>query len=309
MATRILVIRPGAIGDTLLTFPLLRAFKTRTRDIRITFVSNPAVLPLAQKFGLADAVFDYGALEWSELFSQNGIRSAFMQGILRRTNRSICWLRDPDEIVQHNLSANGIVDVTIAPGRPTEPSGVHIVTYLAQTIGMTLTKQERSQAFASGSADDAQEVAIHPGSGGAAKCWPITHFAAIIKELWQQAIPVLLLAGLADTERLSALLKLISSPPTPSLLKIVVNYPLVEVAEHLQHCKGYLGNDSGITHLAAMLGLPTVVLFGPSNPIVWRPVGPNVHVLHKPMLEHLSVEVVLYTLLRINNTKGASTRS
>ncbi len=303
MGTYILIVRPGAIGDTLLTFPLLRAFKKRDRDVHITFVSNPTVLPLAQKFGLADAVFDYGALEWSEIFSQNGIRSAFMQAITRATDRAICWLRDPDDVVQRNLSAIGIADVTVAPGRPIEASGMHAVMYLAQTIGMMLTKQERSQAFASGSAHDAQGVAIHPGSGGAAKCWPVTHFAAIITALWQYKIPVLLLAGPADTERLSTLMKLIAPPPTPLLLKLVVNTPLIEVAEHLQHCKGYLGNDSGITHLAAMLGLPTIVLFGPSSPTVWRPVGPDVHVLHEPVLEHLSVEVVMDMLLMVCDIK------
>ena len=303
MSTHILVVRPGAIGDTLLTFPLLRALKTRERDVHITFVSNPAVLPLAQQFGIADAVFNYAALEWSELFSQNGIRSAFMQGIAQPTDRTICWVRDPDDVVQHNLSAAGITDVTIAPGRPIEPSKIHIVTYLARTIGMTLTEQERLQPFSAGPMNDTQRVAIHPGSGGAAKCWPIEYFAALITALWQQAIPVLLLAGPADTERLSLLMQLLSSPPASALLELVVNAPLVEVAARLQECRSYLGNDSGVTHLAAMLGLPTVVLFGPSNPTVWRPIGLEVYVLHEPVLEQLSVEVVLNMMKRVINTK------
>ena len=303
MSTRILVIRPGAIGDTLLTFPLLRALKARERDVHITFVSNPAVLPLAQQFEIADTVFNYAALEWSELFSQNGVRSAFMQGIVQHTDRAICWVRDPDDVVQHNLFAAGITNVTVAPGRPTEPSNLHIVTYLARTISMTLTEQERSQPFASEFMDDTQRVAIHPGSGGAVKCWPIPHFAALITALWQQAIPILLLAGPADTERLSMLMKLLPSPPMSALLELVVDAPLVEVAARLQECRSYLGNDSGITHLAALLGLPTVVLFGPSSPTVWRPIGLEVYVLHKPILEQLSVEVVLNVMKRVMNNK------
>ncbi|GAC1353902.1 MAG: glycosyltransferase family 9 protein [Ktedonobacteraceae bacterium] len=299
MDKHLLIIRPGAIGDTLLTFPLLRALKTRNTQLHITFVSNPTVLPLAQKFGLADTGFDYGASAWSELFSQAGIHSAFMQGIVQHTHRAICWLRDPDAIVRHNLYAAGVADVTVAPGRPTEGSETHVVTYLAQTLDMTLTEQERSQMFGSGPVSNAQGIAIHPGSGGAAKCWPVTHFAAVIRALWQHQIPVLLLAGPADTERFSMLMQLIMSPPTPLLLKLVVDAPLVEVAERLQHCEGYLGNDSGMTHLAAMLGLPTIVLFGPSNPIVWRPVGPDVHILHEPNLENILVESVLNRLLAV----------
>ena len=298
MKTRILILRPGAIGDTLLTFPILRALKGRNEQTHITFVSNPLVLPLASSFGLADAVFDYGALEWSELFSQSGIRSPFMQNILKHTNRAICWIRDPDEIVRHNLQTSGIRDVIVAPGRPLEESSLHIVTYLAHTIGMTLTEGERSFAFSSGLFNDAQGVALHPGSGGASKCWPVEHFAEIIKELWRRGIPVLLLAGLADTERLATLLQLIGTLP-PSLFKIIVNYPLVEVAGYLRTCKAYLGNDSGITHLAAMLGVPTVVLFGPTSPDVWKPVGPHVEVIYEPDLKNLSVEVVLDMIMKV----------
>ena len=296
MTTHILILRPGAIGDTLLTFPLLRALKARNEQTHITFVSNPAVLPLASMFGLADAVFDYGAVEWSELFSQSGVRSPIVQDIIKHTHRAICWLRDPDNIVQHNLYTSGVQDVIIAPGRPTEASDSHIVTYLAHTIGMQLSEQERSQPFSSGPRHNAQGVALHPGSGGTSKCWPITHFAEVITTLWQQGIPVLLLAGPADTERLATLTQLVGIAPSPQLFTILVNAPLVEVAEQLQHYSVYLGNDSGITHLAAMLGLPTVVLFGPSSPTVWRPIGPHVQVCYEPDLNAIPIKKVLAIL-------------
>lgn len=297
MTTRILILRPGAIGDTLLAFPLLQALKTHNQQTHITLVSNPVVLPLASMFGLADAVYDYSAVEWSELFSQSGVRTPFLRDLMKSTTRAICWLRDPDKIVQHNLASVGIQDIVIAPGRPLETSELHIVTYLAQTIGITLTEQERLQAFSPGPLKDAQGIAIHPGSGGTSKCWPLTHFAEVIKTLWKKNVPVLLLAGPADTERLSTLLQLIGNPPAPALLRTVVNAPLVEVAEHLQQYTIYLGNDSGITHLAAMLGIPTIVLFGPSSPTMWKPIGPDVQVMYEHELKNLSVEVVLDTII------------
>jgi ADP-heptose:LPS heptosyltransferase len=67
----------------------------------------------------------------------------------------------------------------------------------------------------------------------------------------------------------------------------------LEVAEHLRRCKGYLGNDSGITHLAAMLGIPTLVLFGPTDPVLWRPVGPCVRVIQDYPFERLRVDGVI----------------
>ncbi len=104
-------------------------------------------------------------------------------------------------------------------------------------------------------------IAIHPGSGGARKCWPVECFAEVIKRLWQRDYAVLLLAGPADSARLHAIQQLLPSPPSSDLFTILENAPLLQVAQQLSSCACYLGNDSGITHLAALLGLPTLALF------------------------------------------------
>jgi ADP-heptose:LPS heptosyltransferase len=82
------------------------------------------------------------------------------------------------------------------------------------------------------------------------------------------------------------------------MLNVLIDAPLVTVAEHIQRCKCYLGNDSGITHLAAMLSVPTIALFGPSDPAIWHPVGPDVEVIYEPVLEKLSVNMVIERVLR-----------
>src|SRR5207247_10062448 len=64
----------------------------------------------------------------------------------------------------------------------------------------------------------------------------------------------------------------------------------LQVAQHLQQCKCYLGNDSGLTHLAAMLGVPTVAIFSPTDPKIWRPVGPFVNVIQGYSLENITVD-------------------
>jgi ADP-heptose:LPS heptosyltransferase len=81
------------------------------------------------------------------------------------------------------------------------------------------------------------------------------------------------------------------------MFKILTNAPLLEVARHLQQCMCYLGNDSGITHLAAMLGVPTVAIFGPTDPAIWRPMGPSVKVIHEGALEDVSVDFVMQAIL------------
>src|SRR5438046_6690077 len=112
----ILIIRPGAIGDTLLTFPIIQAL--RTQYTHITLVGNAAVLPLALAFGLVAEVSDYQQLEWSELFSTTGIRTPTIRRQLQQTDLAVCWLRDPDGVVEHNLLQAGAKHVIVAPGRP-----------------------------------------------------------------------------------------------------------------------------------------------------------------------------------------------
>ncbi len=292
----ILIIRPGAIGDTLLTFPVIEALKAHYQETHLTFVGNPAVLPLAQAWHIADEVADYGDAQWSDLFSTTGICSPAVRSVLQRTTMAICWLRDIDGIVKHNLLAAGIKHVIVAPGRPPEGVRTHIVEYLAQTVGIAIdvaTPPGLPPLYMGNLHTPPTSIAIHPGSGGARKCWPVSHFAAVIRALWAGRTPVLLLAGPADTERITELLQQLPSAPRPNLLNVVIDAPLLRVAELLQGCKGYLGNDSGITHLAALLNVPTLALFGPSDPRVWRPLGASVRVLYEPVLEQLTVDVVI----------------
>jgi len=295
----ILVLRPGAIGDALLIFPVLKALREQYDGTRITLVSNAQVMPLAQVFGVAEQTFDFQDIRWSELFSSNGIRTSSMRDLLAQTDLAICWMRDPDGIIEDNLKTSGIKHLIIAPGRPPAGEHLHIVDYLARTIGLPdigtkFVAPNRHQPEESQSTSVAKRfVAIHSGSGAVEKCWPTSHFAEVIKQLWEQDCPVLLLAGPADTERVDDLLQQLPVPPKSEMFKVLTHAPLLEVAQHLQQCRCYLGNDSGITHLAAMLGVPTIAIFGPTDPKSWRPVGPFVNVIHEPRLEDVSEDAVL----------------
>lgn len=294
----VLIIRPGAIGDTLLTFPILGALQRKYHGPHVTFAGNAAVLPLVLETGLADEVYDYQSRQWSELFSADGIQAPALLGLLRGTDLAICWLRDPDHLVRQNLRQAGVKKLIIAPGRPAEGERIHIVDYLAKTIGLDeenpddLRRQVGRTAGPEIGQNVYQSIAIHPGSGGARKCWPIEKFVAVIEHLWQQGWPVLVLIGPADAAQLNYLQRHLRAP-APEMLTLVVNAPLIEVARRLQGCRCYLGNDSGVTHLAALLGLPTLALFGPSDPATWHPVGRLVSVLYEPDLANLSIETVI----------------
>src|SRR5437764_4997325 len=264
----ILVIRPGAIGDALLTFPVLQALRAKYSGPYITFVSNASVLPLAQALGMVDEVSDYEDMLWSELFSARGIRTPALKSRLQGVDMAICWLRDVEGIVEHNLRVVGIRQIVIAPGRPLEGERVHIVDYLARAVGVEVDMHTyvcptlwgkpgtagdhkglpRTSAPPSPLQDRGKQldeyVAIHPGSGGAQKCWPIESFACVIKRLWERSSAVLLLAGPAEADHLAYLRQRLAAPPVADMFQVLFNAPLIEVARHLHKCRGYLGNDA-----------------------------------------------------------------
>ena len=307
----ILLIRPGALGDTLLTFPIIEALRAITPAPHVTLVGNRAVMPLARACGLAEETEDYEAPRWSGLFATPPAQNLALHRSLSKFERAIAWLHDPDTLVYRNLQAAGIAQVTVAPGRPAEQKRTHIVEYLASTIDVSIDAQPYYGACFP--VHDSQpgaghRLAIHPGSGGARKCWPVEHFAAVIRLLWERGQPILLLGGPADHERLEALLKLLPVSPQSPFLELLVDVPLLDLAPILLQCRGYIGNDAGITHLAAMLGLSTLALFGPTDPLAWHPCGRSVSILYKPDLAQLQVEAVMARIDTFFYEQG-STRS
>ena len=120
---------------------------------------------------------------------------------------------------------------------------------------------------------------IHPGSGSRHKCLSPERLSLIIKRLaGGDDRTVLICQGPADEKRVTAL--------TPYLdqvsYKIIKDIDLPEMARVLRQTDVFLGHDSGITHLAATLGVPTVALFGPTDPQRWSPKVDHVVVIQAP---------------------------
>lgn len=106
-------------------------------------------------------------------------------------------------------------------------------------------------------------IAVHTRSGSAKKNWP--YFEELMSRL-------------------------------PEARPIPRNLSLRELARYLRECRAFIGNDSGITHLAAYLGCPTIALFGPTDPRMWGPIGRRVRILWRNKLEDISVDEVVEIL-------------
>ncbi len=256
---RTLFVHTGGIGDFLLACPALTAL---AREESIDLLGRPERLALAVEAGVARAAHSLDAADFDSAFQTPSNR---LKAFLAPYHRAIVWMRDDTGALAANLRACGVERVDAFPGLPPDDWERSAAEYYAERLGYTDLPPFRLNLA---SLSPPGGVIIHPGSGSARKNWPIDRFRAVAQDLQDRSFDVAWCAGPAELERGV-------TPPGRPLLED----SLVTLARRLAGARLYLGNDSGVTHLAAGSGCPTVALFGPTNPAVWAPRGSNVHVL------------------------------
>jgi len=120
-------------------------------------------------------------------------------------------------------------------------------------------------------------VIIHPGSGGRRKCWCLENFLGVAERVSVWPAEVIFLLGPAELERFSRE----ELAEISRFGRCVEDISLGDVCALLSCTDFYVGNDSGITHLAGAMGVKTVAVFGPTEPEVYRPIGPSVNIVHQ----------------------------
>ncbi len=157
---------------------------------------------------------------------------------------------------------------------PPDDNAVHAADFFAAQVGCPVPAVPRIPCPRL----DGGFAVIHPFSGSARKCWPLDRYRELARRL-EMTIPVRWCAGPEDS--------------LPAAVRIA---DLYELGCWLATARVYIGNDSGITHLAAAVGTPVVALFGPTAPRIWAPRGDQIRVIAKPTLTDITVEEVLDSL-------------
>lgn len=296
---KILVIRGGAIGDFILTLPVLRALRQEFPAAHLEVLGYPHIARLALLGGLADQVQAIEARALASFFARNGELPEAQRDYFSEFNIIISYLYDPDEIFRENLARCAPGQFIAAPHRPDEREGLPA----AQVFLNPLTRLAIFDAdpvprlHLSDPPPQQNRLAIHPGSGSERKNWPEAKWAELILQLLDETdLQLLLVGGEAEGDRLQRL----AAAVPQNRFEFAQSLPLPELAGRLKSCTAFLGHDSGITHLAAALGVPCLALWADTVAEVWRPQGDRVAVLHEAKgLHHLTVQAVMAELRRL----------
>ena len=299
-APRFLILRGGAIGDFIATLPVLQALRAQWPAAVIEIWGYPHVAELAVAAGLAQAVVSLDRAEMVRFFVPEPQFTDAQVAAIRSFDLVFNYLHDPVGQVRSNLLLAGAKQVL--SGSPIIKRG-HAIPFLLEPLQAlalydtdlvpALDFSEELRARGRERLREAgvrgQPIAVHPGSGSPSKNWPVARFVDICRRLREQGKEVVAILGEADAAEAAALARAL--PELPALDRLT----LVELAPALAECALFMGNDSGIAHLAAAVGVPVVALFGPSDADVWAPRGRGgVKVLRAPEgeLERLEISAV-----------------
>ncbi len=305
---RAVILQPGALGDCLLTLPLVRLMKEALDLGGVDLIGHAEYVGILPERTCVDGIRSIDTAELHRLFTDHASFDLADRDPLIHMFADYSWiitfLGEPGSDFERNLiftaNCSHSAEVITLPLKPPESLRQHIAEFYVKqfvdqsdlsadkakisekdvTIRVREADRDRGLEILEQAGVDLSRklVVIHPGSGGPQKCWYLDNFLAVAKELRDREIEVLFVLGPAEVERLRPSEKV----QIHAAAKCVAHLALSQVVGVLSSADAFLGNDSGVTHLAAGMGVRTVALFGPTDPAVYRPLGRAVAVLPDP---------------------------
>ncbi|MCY3766034.1 MAG: glycosyltransferase family 9 protein [Gemmatimonadetes bacterium] len=297
---QISIIRSGAIGDFVLTLPVVNALRAAYPRSCLRLIGNPSILRLAP---VSDLV-DINSAEVAGLYNPVGTVPERTRALFSDVDLLIAYAVDPDRSLQSRLA--NIVRGRAIVYDPRPKAGVRIVEHLLtplRRMGIPTSDPIPRIRPAVDEMAHAGEIlkkhglaspliAIHPGSGGREKCWPLTSYLELAHRLATRGAGVMAVCGPVERNVADKL---------PAHLPCLAPRDLRSLAALLHGVDLFIGNDSGPGHIAAAVGTPTLTLFGPTDAVTWAPRHPHARILRAPdgRLPALSVESVLNAALKL----------
>ncbi len=285
----IVMIHPGGLGDVLLAVPAMVRLRTRFPNHRLMLCAEDQVARLLLACRIIDAWTSVQGQVSGDLFAGPDSVTGQAQTWLEDCDLAIGWTQDLDGKLTETLKAVGVREVIVRSPFSTAIRATHQRDRFLEAINeaplddggdVLLTVTEplpqlgRTCLEAAGLSIGQFLVVIHPGSGSAHKCVAPETLIPIVTAVQISGATPVVLEGPADREPVERLLQSCVSPPI-----VLKGLDLLTLAGVLAQARLFIGQDSGVTHMAGLMGVRTVALFGPTDPARWAPRGVHVTVV------------------------------
>jgi ADP-heptose:LPS heptosyltransferase len=295
----VLIFHMGALGDFVLNWPLALALGRVFAQSRVIYLTHGQKGQLAERALRLESA-DVESIGWHALFSGNAAGLSPRATSLISGAHAIYTFVSPTPVWLANVNRiNPQVKVAVIEPRPTTAFEGHVSDWLLgqlreHAVERAATEQILRSIGERGiggvnRATDSKPVVIHPGSGSPEKCWPFENYVDLAARLRDSGRSVRFILGEVEQERWSA--DRMSAIGAAGEVRRPQTY--VELLNELASAGIFLGNDSGPGHLAGIIGVPTISIFGSaSDPTRWKPLGPRVRVLQGRPIDQITVDNV-----------------
>jgi len=301
--SRILLLRFGGLGDLLAVLPAISWIRKRARDGFLSLVCRKEYGELFLRSGIVDEIVSIDGREAGLLFRGASGAETDRPRWLGKVSFALGWMQKPPKAgMIETIKSFGVAEVRIC--WPPEGLRLALSRYFFEETKSLFPSDgpenpdfdecarllldgelpEKARGVARLSRIEGNGfVAVHPGSGGSFKCWPTGNFVEIVRRLAREGIPGVWITGEAEEESLVA--GCLQKEPLPDGWTWIRHPPILELANLLAKSALYLGNDSGVTHLAAACGARVLALFREDLEIAWRPFGRSAVIASRTLAE------------------------
>ncbi len=306
------IISPGAIGDCVMMLPLARFMKDSLSLGGVDFIGHSEYIDFFPGRTCIDRTTSLDSIEFNRLFVDPGDfdleDNDRLIGSLGGYEWVVSFLGHGDSNYESNLiftvHCSRGAEITVLPLEPADGFSGHISEFHVRSFieanllddadetGYEFDGREilirphpsdtqcgRDLLGSVGTKAGGRIVLIHPGSGGRSKCWALENFCGLADTLTAEGAEVVFALGPAESERFDAgAMSAMEAAGT-----CISGLNLCQIVQILGCAKVFIGNDSGISHIAGGLGRNAITVFGPTNPARYRPIGPGARVFQADM--------------------------
>ncbi|MEO5956323.1 MAG: glycosyltransferase family 9 protein [Nitrospiraceae bacterium] len=290
MVRTIVMIHPGGLGDVLLAVPAMARLRIRFPSHRLLLCAGSQVATLLRACSIIDDWTSVQGRACADLFA--GSVTGQLQTWLEDCDLAIGWMEDADGGLSRALKVAGVREAILRSPFSLMIHAIHQRDRFFEAINeapydgeehawLTVTEPLLSLGQAclktAGLSNRQPFVVIHPGSGSVHKCVGPEILASVVVALQRSGTIPVILEGPADREPVERLFQSCLQPPV-----VLKGLDVLTVAGVLAQARFFIGQDSGVTHMAGLLGVRTVALFGPTDQARWAPRGAHVTIVQGP---------------------------
>lgn len=287
------ICHPGTLGDALLSLQAIRALKANLEPHDCLFLGRKEIGHFFEACGVIKRHWSLEGPVYNDLIYQPDSLSPEVRSVLCQCTHGVVWMNAKYSEVKGALLRLGMKQLIVHSPKESNLTACHWEDRFLETLHpwnihrstdrwplrlrpAYVTDTRRKVGREPEILTCQNLVVIHPGSGSRHKCCAASFLGQLVRNLVRQwDVKLLICGGPADHSILHDFEQELEGINYSS----VIGRDLVSMARLFMSVTLYIGHDSGLTHLAAAMGVNTIVLFGPTDPNRWAPRGKRVRIL------------------------------